>query len=173
MRVLGIDPGLQGALGLIDTEACTLSVHRMPIMKRQLKSTTKTTIDAVQLGTLLRTLQPDKAWLEDVWAWGESDDGHKEGIVGAFSFGQSKGIIIGCLGGTFGIQPDYVSPARWKEDLRVPANKMLAKKRGISLFPACNAIITSEGKAEAAMIALFGCLSLGALPDQVVKPSLI
>jgi hypothetical protein len=84
----------------------------------------------------------------------------------AFSFGDSKGVIRGALG-ALGVALRYVDPARWKADLNVPADKQLAKARAWTLFPGCVALLSSEAKAEAAMIALFGCLTLGTPPPGI------
>lgn len=165
MRILGFDPGLHGAMGLIDTEAGTLAVRALPIAKRQLTTTVKQSVDEYALADAVRAWHPDVAWLEDVWARGGGGEQKGEGAVGAFSFGESKGILRGCLGALH-VPVHYVAPARWKADLRVPAAKPLAKLRAHALFPACIRIITSEGKAEAAMITLFGCLAAGQVPPK-------
>lgn len=164
MRILGIDPGRHGALALIDTVRATLQVWRMPILERELTTTTKHLVDAHGLADVVRGAHADEAWLEDVWAM------EGEGPVGAFSFGNSKGVVEGVLG-ALGVALRYVPPARWKIDLRVPRNKQLAKARGHALFPGCVGILSSEAKAEAALIALFGALSGGEL-RQVLSPSI-
>ena len=67
-------------------------------------------------------------------------------------------------------KPRYVDPRRWKADLYVPADKQLAKARAWALFPGCEMILASEGKAEAALIALYGALSAG-VPPAGIRPA--
>ena len=160
MRILGIDPGRFGALALIDTERATLEVWRMPVETRQLTATTKNIVDAERLAEAARAARADEAWLEDVWSM------EGEGHVGAFSFGDSKGVVRGVLG-ALAVPLRYVAPARWKADLRVPADKQRAKARAHALFPGCVALLSSEAKAEAAMIALYGTLSAGVPPTEI------
>jgi hypothetical protein len=72
--------------------------------------------------------------------------------------------------GALGVPVRYVPPARWKVDLRVPKNKQLAKARGHALFPGCATILSSEAKAEAALIALCGCLT-SSPPPPGIRPA--
>lgn len=160
MRILGTDPGRHGALALIDTGRGTLQVWAMPIAARALETIVKHLVDEERLADIVRVAAPDEAWIEDVWSRAG------EGPVGAFSFGDSKGVLRGCLG-ALGVPRRYVPPARWKTDLKVPANKQQAKARAHALLPACAGILTSEGKAEAALISLYGCLSAN-----IVQPRL-
>ena len=51
----------------------------------------------------------------------------------------------GVLGALLG-KLRYVDPARWKGDLRVPADKQAAKRRAWALFPGCEMILASEGR---------------------------
>ena len=80
----------------------------------------------------------------------------------AFSFGEGKGILKGVCAG-LRIPRQYVSPQVWKADLGlIGAAKNASKPRAQGLIPGCLKLLSSEGKAEAALIGLWACLQLGA-----------
>jgi len=101
--------------------------------------------------------------VEDVHAIakGRGPDGEQrgDGVRAAFSFGEGKRILRGVLA-ALGIARRYVSPQKWKDTLGlIGAKKNASKPRARALFPACQKVISSEGKAEAVLIATFGVLS--------------
>jgi hypothetical protein len=70
----------------------------------------------------------DYATIENVQS--TPNDGH----VGAFTFGKVTGIAIGIFAG-LDIPLASVAPAKWKMQMRVPADKKAAKTPGLELFP--------------------------------------
>ena len=81
-----------------------------------------------------------------------------QGVTSMFNFGMTYGIIKGIIAANFS-QIHYVRPQVWKGVLQVPADKKLSRARATELFPAysnqwCKA--KWDGRAEAAMIALYG-----------------
>jgi hypothetical protein len=94
----------------------------------------------------------DIAWIEDVFS------SPQMGVVSSFSFGEGKGVLKGVLAGC-GVPRFYVSPAKWKADLRISAEKAIAKRQSWKLFPNCKRVLSSSGKAEAGLISLWGALS--------------
>lgn len=165
-RILGIDPGLKGALVLIDTDAGTLACEPMPIVRqRRSNGKFKTFICEESLALLVRRWGPACGWIEDVFARSSSggpdgEGGHRESARAAFSFGEGKGILKGVLAGC-GVPRRYVSPMKWKRDLNVGTEGVLITARCNRLFPECAKLLKSEGKREAAMITLWGCLDDG------------
>jgi hypothetical protein len=164
MRICGTDPGRNGALALIDSEAGTLAVAKMPMWERKLATTSKLLVWEDGLTDLLTAWKPDVFWIEDVWArggrQGPEEGGHREGATQSFSFGYAKAILVG-VAGALRIPRLYVPPAKWKAELKVSADKMLAKRLAHQLFPDCVKILSSEAKCEAAMITLYGALAAG------------
>ena len=164
MRIIGVDPGFTGAIAWIDLNAMTLAVAPIPVLKRQMSSgQIKTLVDEDKLSALLARNGADEAWLEDVWS------SPQMGVVSAFSFGEGKGVLKGCLAGV-GIKRLYVDPARWKNDLRISADKTLAKRQARALFPRVHNLLSSSGKAEAALIALYGVLTHPTLIHNLKDP---
>jgi crossover junction endodeoxyribonuclease RuvC len=161
MSIVGIDPGLSGALAILDVEAATLGTCALPTYTRN----EKTYVDAVKLAGILRGRGATHAFVEDVFS------SPQMGVVSAFTFGEGKGVLHGVLAGLL-IEERLVSPARWKGDLGTSADKKHSKALARRLFPACGSTLRSEGKCEAALIALWGALALDLIPKGI-KPVII
>lgn len=87
---------------------------------------------------------------------------------GAFTFGHGAGFISGAAM-ALGFRVERVSPMRWKSALKVPANKRRAIARASELFPEHYhlwSLMKDDGKAEAAMLALYGWQTMGELDDR-------
>lgn len=152
MRTLGFDPGNKGALALYDTAAPkVIEAWALPVIIEQRSKTKKTFIDEMGLCALLRSIgEVGEVWIEDVFSSSQM------GVVSAFSFGEGKGIIKGCVAGVLKLAPHYVSPATWKAAMRVTADKNQTKRMARAIFRASP--LSTEGKCEAALIALYGSL---------------
>ena len=120
-------------------------------------------VDEDALFELLVRNPADEAWLEAVHSMPE------QGVVSVFSFGEGLGVLKGCLAGAR-IPRQHVSPATWKGNLGISADKVTAKKQAWRLFPQCHATLTNSGKAEAALIGLYGALTHATLVDRFNQP---
>lgn len=162
MKIAACDPGKTGGFAFIDTDACTIAVVEMPV-EAATKSRSLTSPSAV--AHLLHAARPDWLFLEEVGT------APGEGAVGAFSFGRGFGRIEGIAAGAM-VPVWLVKPAEWKRQLQVPADKCRAVTRAKQLMPSAAAVFhgprggVKDGKAEAALIALYGCLKLGVMPKQ-------
>ena len=162
MKILGIDPGHKGALCMIDTDRKELRVAAMPIIVEQRSEKNKTFVDGRRLHHILTEWDPALACIEDVFSMPH------DGVVSAFSFGEGKGVLKGVLA-AMEIDPFFVSPNRWKNDLKTSSNKDHSKALARTLLPHCKKLLSSEGKCEAALITLWYCLHLNILPNEI-KP---
>lgn len=154
MRLVGFDPGLTGGVVFLDTEAKTLAAYSMPTITRK---NGKSHLDEGALANLIGSHKPTIGIMEDVYSSPEM------GPVSSFTFGEGKGVLKGVLAGC-GVERRYVSPARWKADLRTSADKAHSKELARSVFPACRKLLSNEGKCEAALIVLWLALDLGCVP---------
>lgn len=150
--ILGIDPGLKGALALYDARfPSTAKVWDMP--------TTRKGVDGVELARLLemihRLCPGMSAVIEEV--------GGRPRQQGVFDFGLGVGIIHGCLASA-GIPFTLVSPSRWKPEMGLrrgpaetkPENKSRSRALATKLFPTLAssfARVVDDGRAEALLIA--------------------
>jgi crossover junction endodeoxyribonuclease RuvC len=153
--VVGIDPGKTGAISFIDPIQHTLEIFDMPI--RQVKEDSKRReVDANALFDMLDPRNPQHGFIEDVWSM--TGDGN----VGAFNFGDAYGTAKTALI-AYNIDLVRVLPNVWKKNMRAPRIKDLSRARATELMPAAAPLFTrkkDDGRAESAMIALYGVFSL-------------
>jgi hypothetical protein len=145
----GIDPGVTGALALVDAEGRFQAVHDMPTT---LATTGRRQIDPGALAALLREHGPAFCLVERV------GPRPREGAVGAFSFGLTFGAILGVLA-TLGLPHDLVQPVAWKRRAGIPPKS----PKGVSIAVAKRllpdagphlTLVKHDGRAEALLLAL-------------------
>lgn len=161
--IAGADPGSHGAVAFIWPDLGKLMVTDLPTFKLSGSSRTFTYCDGVGLADLLEKHTPVHTYLERVHSM------PTDGAVGAFTFGNNFGTIIGVHAG-LRIPLSQVTPSVWKSNLKVPADKKESTARAKALFPACSKLFTRGDKAEAAMIALYGLLHLGHVLKKRLEP---
>lgn len=150
--ILGIDPGLHGAIALLDPlKLKVLEVIDTPLVYRNGKNE----IDVYELGLWLdfRVEHIDFAVIEDVGVMTG-----QEGRVSMFNFGKNTGIIHGALG-TLGIPMYLVKPAVWKSLMGLSRDKEASRALATKTFPSARdfwPLKKHDGRAEAALLALFG-----------------
>lgn len=155
--IVGIDPGLYGAISLLDESANALRVWDVPTFNLGTAKTKKMRIDEIALALIFDDLAKRGAcdvWLEQVGS--RPGEGH----VGAFNFGRTYGLLRGMAAAHFFVVRD-VTPARWKGVMSVHGDKDQSRARASQLMPthAHNwPLKKHDGRAEAALIAKFGAL---------------
>ncbi len=160
--IIGIDPGLSGAIAVYDPYLKELAaISRIPITTDIKNRKTNREIDAKALFKLLEKQIRDYAVqaiiIEDVHA------SPQMGVSSAFKFGKGFGIIEAIAEGSEVTKIEYVSPARWKARLNVPSDKSRSIARAIEIFgkvPQLAGNHVKDGEAEAAMIAYFGAMDI-------------
>lgn len=152
MRVLGLDPGATGAIAMLDTDLAALVVCDMPSTLVKVGKQHRRQISEFWLADILRVYEPDAAWIERVHAL------PKQGVTSSFSFGLSYGLARGVLA-ALGVPVQLVTPQEWKREFRLGPDKNEARIIAARLFPqnaACFTRVKDDGRAEAALLALFG-----------------
>ncbi len=155
--IIGIDPGLTGAVGAINTQGEFVATWDLPVMRDQ----SLAWIDATQLRAqflkLRDILSPGatiRFVVERVHAM------PKQGVAGVFTFGMTFGSILATVQ-SFGYPLELVTPVKWKNalGLRGKAGAVVAAKRAALdkarlLFPTAElTLIKHEARAEALLIA--------------------
>lgn len=149
--IIGVDPGLHGAVALYRSEK-DFGVFDMPTFELVRNNKKKHELDPHTLARLLTPYRLATAWLEQVGSM------PGQGVSSVFSFGKSYGIVIGVLA-TLGIPYNFVTPQVWKKAMQVPASKDAARARASQLLPLHTNkwnLVKHDGRAEAALIALYG-----------------
>lgn len=152
MRI-GIDPGLQGALALLDGDEC-LEVIDMPVM---LLGKNRHQVNAAELAKILAgwkeraRLAPLCTFLERVAAM------PGQGVASMFNFGVTYGAVQGILG-ALQIPMVLVSPQLWKKRAGLLGkNKDAARTLAQQLYPTVDLAHKKDvGRADAILIARFG-----------------
>ncbi|MDP2619885.1 MAG: hypothetical protein Q8P46_06865 [Hyphomicrobiales bacterium] len=157
IAVLGIDPGVSGALACVDEHGVVQAMYDMPVLQAE-GARGRRIVDGPALIRLLRRERVFfsacnfRAVLESVRSMPR--DGH----VGAFSFGRSFGTIETALAA---VEVPFVPvrPQVWKKALSVPASKDGARAAASRLLPSGASmwpLKKHDGRAEAALIAYYG-----------------
>jgi len=151
-RIIGIDPGKNGALALIDTQVWTLAVIDMP---KEPGKGGKDAVSPTGVARLFDAALPDHVYIEDVWS------SPQMGVVSSFSFGRSLGILEGaCASRTILTK---VAPAAWKGLTKTPKDKNEARRRAMQVFPCAFDLfsrVKDDGRAEAALICFYAVLQV-------------
>lgn len=164
--IVGIDPGNSGAFAFLDVDACTIRLVDMPTFEFETNKK-RVSIDAYGIVAEMQRQPIHHIYLEEVFA------SPQMGVVSAFNFGEGKGKIEG-IAAALAIPLTQVKPTRWKKDMRVPADKRAACQRASQLIPNAAPFFKGprggilDGRAEAALLALYGALELGCSPSNPV-----
>lgn len=149
MRILGIDPGLDGGLGLVCDYGHDLRSFRMPTITDKKN---KRHICEPVLTRLIYSCSPDIAYVEKVSGmrgWGVSS---------TFKFGVGYGVVLGILH-AFDIPVHLVQPRAWKKVYGLGKDKGTSIQVARHLFPSLGDDFKSKtkdnGRAEALLIASY------------------
>jgi crossover junction endodeoxyribonuclease RuvC len=166
MRVIGFDPGLYGAIGVVSETGRFISVHDMPTMAAS-KNSDKQKVNVPELARILRSIIVEGdciAVTEYVQPMPSipGADGQRRGMgaASAFSFGKSVGHIEASIL-TLGVSLEWVTPAQWKKALNLNNSKDAARAFAQSVYPeAPLGLKKHHGRAEALLIARWYALKL-------------
>lgn len=162
--IAGIDPGLDGALAFLDPQSCRIvAMIGMPALKLAKGKGMRRQISPQSLAVLIEDhilgLTINKVYIERV------SSSPQMGVTSAFQFGRGFGVVEGIIA-ALGWPVEYVTPAKWKRAMAVPAAKDDARMRACQLLPKDAELWTPRrgfateaqcsGRAEAALIALYG-----------------
>lgn len=157
MIVIGIDPGLDGALvALVRGSDATITVLDTPTLTVQGPKGNKREYNLASMSEMVRSLAVPgtRAFVEKV----HSMPG--QGVRSMFSMGVGLGAWLGILAG-LQIPYELVTPQRWKKALLpdMGKDKDASRLRAIQLFPAHANLFArkkDDGRADAMLIAEYG-----------------
>jgi hypothetical protein len=167
MIVVGCDTGSKGGIAVINTDTRrVLEAHKMPVLTKKTGNKNRSFLDETTLVDLLWRIKREYAPRNPggtILATIEEISGPQshDGIWNAWTFG---GIYYGIRIAfkAVGYQVEFVSSQKWKNGLRVPADKGLSVARADEIFPEDRKLWRGpsggklDGPAEAGMIGLYG-----------------
>lgn len=145
--ILGIDPGLSGALAFYYPSENSVAVFDMPRVQDE--------IDAHQLARIIAGQSPTAAIIERVGPM------PRDGVRQAWRFSAANSVAK-TVCALMNIPASPVSASVWKKELQLsggPAGKEKSRLMALQLFPLCAdqfARKKDAGRAEAALIAYWG-----------------
>lgn len=171
MVVIGIDPGLTGALALLGQDGKLLELEDMPVMARGAgNGAVKNQINSGALADMLKvwTRPYDRpavhAFVElvrpmpAVKATPGKGKGFQitQGSASIFSFGYTAGAIEATLA-VLGLQHSLVPAGDWKKALKLGSQKEQARAMAIRLYPGAPLhLVKHHNRAEAILLARYG-----------------
>jgi crossover junction endodeoxyribonuclease RuvC len=148
--VIGIDPGISGAISVFDWYTKSLlEVYDMPTLEVDSGKTKKRHISAVSLRDILEIYPDSHVVIEKVGAM------PGQGVVSMWNFGRSAGIIEGVVA-ALRMPSTYVTPQTWTKAVGRAAGKDASRMRAMELFPTRAELFKrakDDGRADAALIA--------------------
>lgn len=165
--IIGVDPGNNGALCVLDPENARMRIFDMPVFEFT-TTRQRVKIDPYGVAEIVKGQPVAACYMEEV------NTSPQMGVVSAGSFMEGKGILLGVFG-AMGIPLTQIKPMVWKKQLRVPADKRAAVQRASQLFPDLSSFFKGprggvlDGRAEAALLTFFGALELSRTPTAPVQ----
>ncbi len=159
MKILGVDPGLRGALAVVtpsDGRIALAAVIDVPVIG---DGAGREVCPSVL--TFIQVHAPKAAYIERAQAM--PDQGASSGFLYGSVSGALKMAIRGCL-----VPLTRVEPTAWKRALQLPpgSSKEDSRQKAIQLFPegaTTFARVMDHNRAEAALIAWYGAKLLTGL----------
>ena len=153
MKIIGIDPGLSGAIAVLENNK-VLNIFDMPVMSEGKKN--KRQLNSALLVNLIKeniNLNDEIAVVvEQVNAM------PGQGVTSMFNFGQSFGILKGICS-AMQLSMYFVRPAKWKKYFNlINSEKDASRTRAIEIFPYFSGQLSRKkdsNKADAILIASF------------------
>jgi len=151
VRVLGIDPGIHGALALVEIvdgmAPQLVDVLDVPVIG----SAARERVNTMLVRDWLAQHHPDHALIERAGSM------PKQGVASTFKYARAVGsleTVVACSDIPYSI----IEPSVWKKFHRLPGkDKEAARQRALQLFPDAHALFARKmdhQRAEAALIAL-------------------
>ena len=153
MKIIGIDPGLSGAIAVLENNK-VLNMFDMPVMSEGKKN--KKQLNSAQLVKIIKghILSNDNTFVivEQVSAM------PGQGVTSMFNFGQTFGAIKGICA-SLNLPIFYIRPAKWKKhfDL-INSSKDASRTKVIEMYPSISERLSKKkdvNKADAILIARY------------------
>ena len=153
MKIIGIDPGLSGAIAVLENNK-VLNIFDMPVMSEGKKN--KRQLNSALLVNLIKENIQNNEEVAVVVEQVNAMPG--QGVTSMFNFGQSFGILKGICS-AMQLSVYFVRPAKWKKYFNlINSEKDASRTRAIEIFPYYSSHLSRKkdsNKADAILIASF------------------
>ncbi len=155
MKIIGIDPGLSGAIAILEDKK-VFSVSDMPVMAEGKKN--KRQLNSAQLVNIIRENTNPK---EDIVVVVEQVNAMPgQGVTSMFNFGQTFGAIKGICA-ALGLPIFFVRPSKWKKHFNlINSSKDSSRTKVIEMYPSLSSQLAKKkdvNKSDAILIARYYC----------------
>ncbi len=153
MNVLGIDPGIRGGLAIVSANdgarGMVVDAADIPVIG----SGAKERVDVAAIRKWISRYKPALVVIERAQAM------PRQGSSSGFKYGRAVGSIEAAIV-LCAVPIEIIEPTAWKRFWHLPGkDKERTRQKALELFPAAHSLLARKcdhGRAEAALIALFG-----------------
>ena len=153
MKVVGIDPGLSGAIAILKDKK-VLSIFDMPVMAEGKKN--KRQLNSAQLVNIIK--ENVKKEDETVVVVEQVNAMPGQGVTSMFNFGQTFGAIKGVCA-ALNLPIFFVRPSKWKKYFElINSSKDSSRTKVIEMYPSLSNKLSKKkdvNKSDAILIARF------------------
>ena len=153
MKIIGIDPGLSGAIAIIENNT-VLGIFDMPVMAEGKKN--KRQLNSAQLVNIIKEYVIKEEEIVVVVEQVNAMPG--QGVTSMFNFGQTFGAIKGVCA-ALNLPIFFVRPSKWKKYFElINASKDSSRTKAIEMYPSLSNHLTKKkdvNKSDAILIARY------------------
>tara|TARA_Y100000591_G_scaffold290422_1_gene276218 strand:+ start:220 stop:711 length:492 start_codon:yes stop_codon:yes gene_type:complete len=153
MKILGIDPGLSGAIAILEKKK-VLSLFDMPVMAEGKKN--KKQLNSAQLVNIIRENSIGDDEIVVVVEQVNAMPG--QGVTSMFNFGQTFGAIKGVCA-ALNLPIFFVRPSKWKKYFElINSSKDSSRTKVIEMYPSLSSQLAKKkdvNKSDAILIARY------------------
>ena len=153
MKIIGIDPGLSGAIAVLE-DIKVLSLFEMPVMAEGKKN--KRQLNSAQLVNIIKENTNDEEEIAVIVEQVNAMPG--QGVTSMFNFGQTFGAIKGVCA-ALGLPIFFVRPSKWKKHFElINSSKDASRTKVIEMYPSFSKQLAKKkdvNKSDAILIARF------------------
>ena len=153
MKIIGIDPGLSGAIAVLK-DNIVQELFDMPVMPEGKKN--KRQLNSAQLVKIIKD-NVDKN-IETIIVVEQVNAMPGQGVTSMFNFGQTFGAIKG-ISAALGLPIFFVRPAKWKKHFElINSSKDASRTKAIEMYPSISDQLSKKkdvNKSDAILIARF------------------
>ena len=153
MRIIGVDPGLTGAIAILDGNK-VINLFEMPVMAEGKKN--KRQLNSAQLVSIIKENIKNKEETAVIVEQVNAMPG--QGVTSMFNFGQTFGAIKGVCA-ALELPIFFVRPSKWKKHFElINSSKDSSRTKVIEMYPSLSNQLSKKkdvNKSDAILIASF------------------